>query len=282
MPDDHGDTNTSNQKYEYEKVWDEYKYKDPNRLFDRKELLNIAIETRNQELQFFWKRAQFFWVLNAASLGGIGFLTTNHSENETAFIASIFGLITAFSWTLTNRGSKYWYENWKKRIDCETTVKAWFRPAKRSGSWWWRCRLSQSKILIATSDAIVGFWLIISFKLGYSLLVPDASLLGLSILRFDLDALTEQAVIVLVFSILGLCAVLYIFISSVRHHESTEVQNSKVKPPHRGQFPLLDLKKKKFKFCCSDYCIIIHLRKMPKHSESHQSPPNTPSNPGNS
>ncbi len=155
---------------------DEGNYKSTKTLLNEESLLRIAIDNRNQELNFFWQRAQFFWTLNTAALGGIGFLNATQvgekalfTTEQITFMVSIFGLITAFSWTLTNRSSKYWYENWERKIDKNKTLRTLFEPTKSLRCWWWRWHFSPSKILIATSDVIFGFWLAISIKLGCSL-----------------------------------------------------------------------------------------------------------------
>jgi hypothetical protein len=143
---------------------------------EQKLLLTIARETLDRELNFLWQRAQFFWALNAAALGGIGFLTASEAPPGIAFLASLFGLITAWSWTLTNRGSKYWYENWEKRVELDPSLKNWFEPSRIKEDRW-RRRFSQSTILIATSDMILGFWVVLSLLFG-ALILKDYCCLG--------------------------------------------------------------------------------------------------------
>ena len=77
-------------------------------------LLEIALDARQFELDLFWRRALFFWGFIASAF--IGFASTYPNQPIAALTISCFGFICSLAWTLVNRGSKYWYENWEIKV----------------------------------------------------------------------------------------------------------------------------------------------------------------------
>jgi hypothetical protein len=81
----------------------------------RRRLLEIALDARKQELQFLWQRSQFFWLFNGAIFTAFKLL----EDPLAVTVASCFGFVASLSWTLLNRGSKYWYESWEEKLDSD-------------------------------------------------------------------------------------------------------------------------------------------------------------------
>lgn len=78
------------------------------------ELYKIAVNTRNLEIDLFWKRSLFFWGFITATY--IGYLKTPHCDYLVRFILLNFGFLVSLGWYLINRGGKYWQENWEDVI----------------------------------------------------------------------------------------------------------------------------------------------------------------------
>jgi hypothetical protein len=82
--------------------------------------LQHALDIRKFEIGLYWQRATYFWALIAATFAGFfAVLAAEHmAEKEfNAFVLACIGLIFSIAWFLTNRGSKYWQENWENHVD---------------------------------------------------------------------------------------------------------------------------------------------------------------------
>jgi hypothetical protein len=71
---------------------------------------DVSLQTRNFEIELFWKRTIFFWGFIAAAFGGYAAL--RNSESDLAIVVACFGAVCSLAWALVNRGSKYWQETW--------------------------------------------------------------------------------------------------------------------------------------------------------------------------
>lgn len=125
--------------------------------------LEIALENRKLELNFFWQRSAAFWVFNAAALAGLQYFSS--TENIFITIGICFlGFVAALTWSLVNRGSKFWYEHWENRIFEDQALKDWFDPdttSKPVKEGFYRRRFSPSRLLIVLSDHVTVVWLVI-------------------------------------------------------------------------------------------------------------------------
>jgi len=84
-----------------------------------KTALNRAHEIRQFEIDLYWKRATYFWALQAAAFAAFALLWHDPKDN-TRLLAVAFagiGLVTGCAGWLSARGSKFWQENWEKHID---------------------------------------------------------------------------------------------------------------------------------------------------------------------
>ena len=80
--------------------------------------LQCALETRQFEIELYWRRATYFWTLSAASLAAFFLLmSADEPQQELIFVVSCIGGTLSLAWYLANRGSKYWQENWERHID---------------------------------------------------------------------------------------------------------------------------------------------------------------------
>ena len=79
--------------------------------------LNIAWLNWRQEIQIYWQRALYFFGF--ISIIGAGYLkikTTVPSDPIASLLFSMLFTFLAFCWYLSNRGSKFWQENWELHI----------------------------------------------------------------------------------------------------------------------------------------------------------------------
>lgn len=130
----------------------------------------VALATRNFEIELFWKRSLFFWGFIASAF--IGYATLFKESQNLAVVIACFGFVCSLAWTLVNRGSKRWQENWElivKSIDKDITGGVFelreFKDA--SPSWLSARKFSVSKITIALSDFTAIIW---ASLLGYHLI----------------------------------------------------------------------------------------------------------------
>jgi hypothetical protein len=89
----------------------------------RREMLKDALirahEIRNFEIELYWKRATYFWALEAATFAAFALLWRD-MPMDTRPLAVAFagiGLLTAWAGWLSAGGSKFWQENWEKHIE---------------------------------------------------------------------------------------------------------------------------------------------------------------------
>ncbi len=133
--------------------------------YDPAEALRVAIQARNLEIALLWQRSLFFWGFIASAFAG--YLAIRNTHQFVAMLVACFGLVCSLSWTLINRGSKFWYENWEakvKRLEGPVVrpLFALVEPAKPGSDPWLRgYRFSPSKLIIALSDYVFAMWLAI-------------------------------------------------------------------------------------------------------------------------
>jgi len=84
------------------------------------EALRHALDIRKFEIQLYWQRAAYFWALIAATFAGYFAVLAAAASTDrdfNAYVRSCVGLTFSVAWVLTNRGSKFWQENWECHVD---------------------------------------------------------------------------------------------------------------------------------------------------------------------
>lgn len=82
--------------------------------------LEHALDIRKFEIGLYWQRATYFWTLIAATFAGyFAVLAAEHMKDKefNAFVLACIGVVFSLAWFLTNRGSKFWQENWENHVD---------------------------------------------------------------------------------------------------------------------------------------------------------------------
>ncbi|MDE1330439.1 hypothetical protein [Vibrio aestuarianus] len=122
---------------------------------------DVALATRNFEIELFWKRSVFFWGFIASAF--VGYATVAKDSPVLAFALACFGFVCSIAWSLVNRGSKYWQENWESivaNIEDEITGELFKYRARqqKKGTWLTSRQFSVSKVTIALSDFTCLIW----------------------------------------------------------------------------------------------------------------------------
>lgn len=87
---------------------------------EKKEIFNMAWDSRKFEIELYWKRAVYFWAFQAVALAGyFAILSADNfaEKNYSLFYANCIGFITSLGWYLINKGSKSWQRHWEKIVD---------------------------------------------------------------------------------------------------------------------------------------------------------------------
>jgi len=122
---------------------------------------DVALATRNFEIELFWKRSLFFWGFIASAF--VGYATLFEKGSRLAVVLACFGFICSYAWTLVNRGSKRWQENWELLVgEFENDVTGELfksrREKQKKNLWLSARKFSVSKLTIALSDFTVIIW----------------------------------------------------------------------------------------------------------------------------
>ncbi|HZZ17120.1 MAG TPA: hypothetical protein VFE08_14295 [Candidatus Sulfotelmatobacter sp.] len=141
----------------------------------RKKRFDVALQTRQLEIDLFWKRSLFFWGFISVAFAAVAGL--KGEQPTLSLLISGFGLICSVSWALVNRGSKYWHEQWESKIEeeeKEVTGEFFLRRAEEQDKGWWLRgrKFSVSKVTIAVSDYVSFVWFCIFVRQVWICLAP--------------------------------------------------------------------------------------------------------------
>lgn len=136
---------------------------------DRRDLkrFDAALATRQFEIDLFWKRSLFFWGFIVAAFVAVAAL--DGKSLVLSIIISGFGMVCSLGWTLANRGSKYWQEQWEAKIEAveDGVTGPLFKqeaPQQNKGGWLSGRRYSVSKLAIAISDYVFLVWIAVFLR----------------------------------------------------------------------------------------------------------------------
>ncbi len=125
---------------------------------------DAASRAREFEIDLFWKRALFFWGFLAAAF--VALVATDGKSPRLAVVIASFGAVCAWTWTLGNRGSKFWYESWERKLQAAEhpiTGVLFGQIEKPKDEGWWLSarRYSVSRLAIGLSDFTLIVWAVI-------------------------------------------------------------------------------------------------------------------------
>lgn len=85
-----------------------------------KAALVAAHDIRKFEIELYWKRATYFWLLQAAIFTALGFMWHGQDADAAGLVPlglTSLGFLTAIASWFAAEGSKFWQENWERHID---------------------------------------------------------------------------------------------------------------------------------------------------------------------
>lgn len=102
--------------------------------------LKVALDIRKFEIELYWKRTTFFWAFLVAIYTAYFYICKNCGDNSAylilvSFLASCF----SFLWYLSNRGSKFWQENWEAHVSAleDNEIGPLFKTIKKNKKKFW-------------------------------------------------------------------------------------------------------------------------------------------------
>lgn len=88
----------------------------PNQRQRAERAFEMVVETRQFEIEMYWKRATYFWAFIASAF--VGYVTLLEKKLDyPAFIIICTGFVLSCAWHFTNLGSKSWQRHWEKHLD---------------------------------------------------------------------------------------------------------------------------------------------------------------------
>ena len=137
-----------------------------------------ALNTRNFEIELYWKRSKYFWdifwatggLTSILSLIGIYYGRDYFDPNEMSLLyvllvlVETIGLVAAVAWCLVNEGSKYWQNYWENKVETlEDVISSTMFHNHVPDDKTYPVRYSVSKINQTFSEFAVVIWAIILF-----------------------------------------------------------------------------------------------------------------------
>lgn len=80
-----------------------------------KNALKRAHEIRQFEINLYWERSKYMYVMVGAVSAGL--YNLDNSEVYVNILVSLVGVLLSGAWVLINKGSRFWQENWEAHID---------------------------------------------------------------------------------------------------------------------------------------------------------------------
>lgn len=88
-------------------------------------LCQIALDTRKFEIELYWKRTTYYWAFIAADITAYILVYTRIDNDLQKYlimgVLALCGIVFSAGWFLSNKGSKYWQENWEDHISMLVT-----------------------------------------------------------------------------------------------------------------------------------------------------------------
>ena len=142
--------------------------------------LERSYQQRSFEIEHLWKRATFFWGLQAGVFAAFGLVWKAAEEVMGSFyllfLLAGMGFLTALSNSFAARGSKFWQENWENHIDMleshsegELYRTVWLSEGKVS--------FSVSGVSERLNDCFAIFWLVALLLVAWNI-VDQSSFLS--------------------------------------------------------------------------------------------------------
>lgn len=164
--------------------------------------LNRSHDIRQFEIELYWKRATYFWVLQAAVFTALGLIWKDEGTTIPQIVPvalAALGLLTSAAGWLSAQGSKFWQENWERHIDM---LEDEFEGKLHKTAWVGRMgvRWSVSNINDRLILFFVVFWLLVFTVVCFSAVPAWSFYLATSMPEADF---TQPGIIVLALATAG-------------------------------------------------------------------------------
>ena len=172
--------------------------------------LKVALDIRKFEIELYWKRTTFFWAFLVAIYTAYFYICHNCGDNSLYLILLSF-LATCFSflWYLSNRGSKFWQENWEAHVSAleNAEIGPLFKTIKINDNKFWNL-LNAYDFSVSKANIIAS---ILICLISFGLFIKDALSIYSSITNKDLIYLIQAHQSIAIFVIfMSLCIALII------------------------------------------------------------------------
>lgn len=145
-----------------------------------------AWETRNFEIDMYWKRATYFWAFIASTfVGYFSAVTADKPDPNIIFIIICVGFILSMAWHLTNKGSKTWQRHWEEHIDLleDNYTGPLYKIVSAQKTY------SVSKINEIVSLVFVAMWALLGYKFYIEKGLDQFATMAISIVGLALMAM---------------------------------------------------------------------------------------------
>lgn len=146
-------------------------------------IFEIALAVRNFEIENYWRRANYFWLILAAIFAGyfaVGMEPDSKEIGLNRLILAFLGVLFSWAWYFANRGSKFWQENWEAHVDLlePLTHGLLFQTVISAPRSWYKILsaypFSVSKINALVSLTVAVLWSFLFAMAACKLLVCEA------------------------------------------------------------------------------------------------------------
>ncbi len=157
----------SQQYYDHFKVENETGTINGNCSDKSKNALKYAYDIHKFEIELYWKRASYFWVLIGAALVAYIAVVASDSGNykrELSVVISCLGLVFSCAWLAVNKGSKFWQDHWENHVDMleDEHIGPLYKIVFNNDKSFWNYdggRFSVSRINLAVSFYVMFLWI---------------------------------------------------------------------------------------------------------------------------
>lgn len=211
---------------------------------DLEKLCEIALQTRNFEIELYWKRTTYYWAFIAADMAAYALVFSEIDDCSIASyvlmgVLSCMGILFSFGWFLANRGSKYWQENWEAHMG--RLVRKKYGPIFQTlllpdSNRYWGIKsypYSVSRINQYISIFVLIMWGVLflfpCFKIGYNIIHP--------LIGYNIDIISYFIALWLLCCI-SICIIIgiYILLDKTRSGNYTNYEKGNVYPRNTSIF----------------------------------------------
>jgi hypothetical protein len=122
-----------------------------------KRAFEMVVQTRQFEIELYWKRAAYFWAFIVSVFAAYVALQKDGSTDAILAII-VLGFVISMAWLFSNIGSKQWQRHWEKHLDLleDRFVGPLYKTV------FFRKTFSVSKLNDIVSGTVVVAWIVLA------------------------------------------------------------------------------------------------------------------------